>query len=129
MYDIFYIDPYTYNDDPRAYEYSKYDKLINNVEDMKKWLLNNDNEDPKIGLAPRYDLDKKSPSAFGLTDLKIVSPETLQNNFIWAISGPSTSNGRFEPFSWANWPNSPHFGLPQKWNFTWEKYQILDPQS
>lgn len=66
--------PYTYENDPRAYEYQKYDKLINNVEDMKKWLLNNDNEDPKIGLAPRYDLDKKSPTPFGLTDLKIISP-------------------------------------------------------
>lgn len=41
---------------------------------MKKWLINNDNQDPKVGLAPRYDLDPKNPSTFGLTDCKIVTP-------------------------------------------------------
>ena len=93
---------------------------------MKKWLINNDNQDPKVGLAPRYDLDPKSPSTFGLTDCKIVTPESLNNNYIWAISGPSTSNGKFPAFDWNNWPNTPHYGMPRKWNFTWEKYPILE---
>ena len=40
---------------------------------MKLWLLYNDYDNPTIGLAPRYDLAQK-PSAFGLTDLKIMTP-------------------------------------------------------
>lgn len=39
----FIIDPFTYDRNPRADEYARYNKLINNEEDMKKWLLNNDN--------------------------------------------------------------------------------------
>lgn len=62
---------------------------------MKKWLITNQNTDPKVGLAPRYDLDSVNPRPFGLTDCKIVSPESLEAGFIWAISGPTTSNGRF----------------------------------
>jgi hypothetical protein len=62
---------------------------------MKKWLIMNENQDPRIGLAPRYDLADKNAKPFGLTDCKIATPETLKDGFIWAISGPTTSNGRF----------------------------------
>ena len=72
---------------------------------MKKWLLANENENPDVGIAPRYDLKDKNPSAFGLTDLKIITPETLSKGFIWAYSGPSLSNGRFPPFDWNDWPD------------------------
>lgn len=50
---------------------------------MKKWLLSNENEDPSVGIAPRYDLKTDSPSVFGLTDLKIVTPDTFKNRFFW----------------------------------------------
>jgi hypothetical protein len=73
----------------------------------------------KTGLAPRHDLANEGATPFGLTDCKIISPEGFQGNYIWAISGPSTSNGRFAPFDWTNWPNNSHYGLPRKWNFTW----------
>lgn len=43
---------------------------------MKVWLLKNDEDNPKVGIAPRYDLADSGASAFGLTDLKIVAPET-----------------------------------------------------
>ena len=95
---------------------------------MKKWLINNDNVDVTTGLAPRYDLNTKGASPFGLTDCKIITPDTLRNNYIWAISGPSTSNGRFEPFDWTNWPNTAHYGMPRRWNFTWEKYPIVEAE-
>lgn len=82
-----------------------------------------------MGLAPRYDLATKNPTLFGLTDCKIVTPETLQSGFIWAISGPSISNGRFPPFDWTNWPNDFHEGLPRKYNFTWEQYKIINAEN
>jgi hypothetical protein len=91
---------------------------------MKKWLITNQNSDPKIGLAPRYDLAPHQPKPFGLTDCKIASPDSLADGFIWAISGPTTSHGRFQPFDWTSWPNSSHEGMPRRWNYTWEKYYI-----
>lgn len=39
-------------------------------------------------------------AAFGLTDCKVISPNTVQQNYIWAISGPTMSNGRFPAFNW-----------------------------
>jgi len=32
---------YSYDNDPRGIIYARYDKLISNVEDMKKWLIMN----------------------------------------------------------------------------------------
>ena len=52
--------------------------MINNIEDMKKWLIFNDYDNAKIGLAPRYDQAESGKSAFGLTDCKILTPETLK---------------------------------------------------
>jgi hypothetical protein len=60
-----------------------------------------------------------------LTDCKIISPEGFNGNYIWAISGPSMSNGRFPAFDWTNWANNSHYGMPRKWNFTWEKYPMV----
>jgi hypothetical protein len=71
---------------------------------MKKWLITNEENDTRIGLAPRYDLYEDGPTAFGLTDCKIITPNTENSNFIWAISGPTTSNGRFAAFDWSKWP-------------------------
>ena len=111
------IDPYTFDDDPRAQEYAKYDKVIETADDMKKWLLANENEDPRVGIAPRYDLATKGTSTFGLTDLKIITPQTLKEGYTWIYSGPSMSNGRFPAFDWNNWPDAPSYGMPKKWNF------------
>ena len=43
VHKLFNIDPYTIDTEPRAADFAKYNALINNVEDMKKWLINNDN--------------------------------------------------------------------------------------
>jgi hypothetical protein len=59
-----------------------------------------------------------------MTDCKILSPETLNENFIWAISGPPTSNGRFAPFDWKDWQKYPHEGLNKVYNFTWHKINL-----
>jgi hypothetical protein len=45
----------------------------------------------------------------------------VREGSILAISGPSTENGAW-PFSWRDWSNEPHYGLPEFWNFNWEKF-------
>lgn len=97
-------------------------------EDMKKWLITNEETYPESGLAPRYDfaqnLSKKE--AFGLTDCKIVSANTMRENYVWAISGPSKSNGRFTAFDWSQWSSKSHLGMPDKYDFPWVKVNIHD---
>lgn len=96
---------------------------------MKKWLLVNQQEDITTGLAPRYDLldiSSKKRAPFGLTDCKIVSPNTLRENYVWAISGPPKSNGRFKTFDWTEWANHSHLGMIDKFDFPWVKVNIHD---
>ena len=61
-----------------------------------------------------------------MTDCKIVSPHTLRENYVWAISGPSQSNGRFPAFDWSQWANNSHLGMPDKFNFPWVKVSVHD---
>ena len=63
---------------------------------------------------------------FGLTDLKIVTPETLKSGYILAYSGPSKSNGRFPAFDWSDWPSESSEGMPRKWDFDWEMFKIME---
>ena len=99
---------------------------MTNIEEMKYWLINNEEELPKQGLAPRYDLMPTNPKAFGLTDCKIASESIIDANFFWAFSGPSISNGRFPPFNWKNYsgPSAPHFGQIDRYDFKWVRVFI-----
>lgn len=92
---------------------------------MKKWLITNEVQ-PNEGLAPRYDQLKENKTAFGLTDCKIVSTNTLRQNYVWAISGPSQSNGRFPAFDWSQFNDHSHLGMPDKFDFPWVKVNIHD---
>jgi hypothetical protein len=44
------------------------------VEDMKHWLIANEEENIKQSLAPRWDLLPQKPVPFGMTDCKVTSP-------------------------------------------------------
>jgi hypothetical protein len=94
------------------------------VEGMKQWLLTNEEEDVRVGIAPREDLYLESPNPFGIIDCKIISADTEQQNFYWVISNPTTSNGRFPPFTWDQFPKFSHEGMPNTYNFTWQKVPI-----
>jgi hypothetical protein len=124
MYHLSYKDPYDYNNDPRATIFKKYNKIMTDEDSMKKWLITNEEEDVREGLAPREDLYTPNPSPYGIIDCKIVSASSLKKNYYWVISSPSTSNGRFPPFTWASFPNMTHDGMPTVFNFPWVKVEI-----
>jgi hypothetical protein len=94
------------------------------VEDMKHWLLMNEEEDPREGIAPREDCYLPDPQPFGIIDCKILTPDTEQGNYYWLVSSPSTSDGRFAPFTWAAFPKLSHEGMPLTYNFTWQRAPI-----
>lgn len=72
-------------------------------------------------------MSSRSNIPFGLTDCKIISANTQKQNFIWAISGPSTSYGRFPAFNWTQFSDHSHLGMPDKFDFPWVKVTIHDP--
>lgn len=124
MYKYCKVDPFNYENDPSAMILKNYHQKMQTVDDMKKWLLTNEEEDVRVGIAPREDQYQQDPQPFGNIDLKIVSAETESNNFYWVISSPTTSNGRFPPFSWKQFPQMSHEGMPETYNFTWQKVPI-----
>lgn len=69
-------------------------------ESMKYWMLMNEEEDVRNGIAPREDQYKPSPAPYGIIDCKILTPNTQRENYYWVISSPSLSDGRFPPFDW-----------------------------
>jgi hypothetical protein len=122
-------DPYTFEGDPRARILKTYHPKMKTEEDLKYWLLMNEEDDVREGIAPREDLYQPDPQPYGIIDCKILTPDTEQGNYYWAISSPSTSNGRFAPFSWASFPNIAHEGMPNTYNFTWMKVPIDSEKS
>jgi len=57
----------------------------------------------------------------GCYDGKVSSATLLvSSNASLIISGPTTSHG-LPPFSWSAFPSTPHEGLPEVYNFTWEQ--------
>lgn len=119
------IDGFDYENDPRVPIFKKYNDQITDYESLKKLLTTNEEEDKCDGIAPRCDLSKKSKFEFGMIDQKICDQDSLENNWIDAISGPPYSEATgMPPFDWKNWPNSPHLGMPDVWNFNWTQLPI-----
>ena len=50
---------------------------------------------------------------------KITAASMWKNRTCLAINGPTTGGAdNLPPFSWAAFPNTPHVGLPEVYNFT-----------
>lgn len=123
---IRYGKTYSYEDNPRAQLILSRIHEIEDVESLKSLMQNNSNisgTDHVNTISPRYDLATRPEirkSAGGI-DSKIVNIDLVLNGIVIAISGPSAQNNA-SPFTWADYPDEPHFGLPDYWNFDWVKF-------
>jgi hypothetical protein len=121
-----YGKTYSYEDNPRSQLINSRINSVKNFEDMKSIMQTNKNiqgDDYLNTISPRYDLtnrvELRRPA--GGIDTKIVSYESVSQQTVYAISGPSTLKGA-SPFSWSNWSDEPHYGLPEHWNFGWNTF-------
>jgi len=121
-----YGKTYSYFDNPRAVLIKYAINKVKTIEDMKNFMqMNSSPTDGSFmhAISPRYDLienpEIRRPS--GGIDSKIINTNLINGGTILAISGPSISNG-VSPFSWADWQNEPHYGLPETWNFGWNYF-------
>jgi hypothetical protein len=117
---------YSYSDNPRAELITKYISSIDNIESLKRLMqtnLNISQSDYINTISPRFDLTNNVDikRASGGIDTKIVNVDLIKNNIIVAKSGPSTQNN-VKPFSFSDWPSEPHLGLPDIYDFEWQKF-------
>jgi len=117
---------YSYEDNPRAQIINKNINNVNSIEDLKILMQMNrnfKNDDYINTISPRYDLTTnqglRRPA--GGIDTKIVSSQLVKEQSVLAISGPSKYGGA-QPFRWSDWPDEPHHGLPEVYDFDWVKF-------
>lgn len=116
---------FDFDNDERAILFEKYDKLMTDYDSFKIMNRVNEDEDKADGLAPRNDLSKKDRFPYGMIDMKIANQNSLEDNYIEAISSPPVNlTNNMPPFSWKDWPNQPHLGMPDDWNFDFVKIPI-----
>jgi hypothetical protein len=133
-YDVFsekYGHWFVYDKAPRANIFRARRENVNDLDDMKAFMRNNEWETDPLSegypfnqISSRADLiPKKNPLGFfpdthGGIDGKITNFEMSKIMDSWIVSGPSCDQ---QPeFSWEpEWPKASHVGMPDKWNFPW----------
>lgn len=76
-----------------------------------------ENDDPCWAIMCRGDLYPTKATAGGGIDTKIANLEMLKNVYSIIQSGPTHDQQPI--FSWTQFPNISHYGLPPKYNFEW----------
>lgn len=60
-----------------------------------------------------------------MIDQKICDQDSLAKNWVDAISGPPFDEvSGMAAFNWKDWPNSPHLGMPDVYDFGWVQLPI-----
>ncbi|ETO09375.1 hypothetical protein RFI_28000 [Reticulomyxa filosa] len=114
---------------PRARLFRKMANQCNNITTTQKFMRYNDykndpleNGDPGWAIMSRFDLEDE-PSPSGGYDTKLSNFAMLQSLSSWVQAGPTHDN--VPPFSWDQFPDVVHTGMPLTYNFDWH---VIKPQ-
>ena len=132
---------WTYYEQPRYLVMKKHHGEIVDYASFQRFMriddFNNTDEpnygEPSQGTESRYDLRPENGtingarSCFGGLDSKTSSATKLLKDLSFdAINSPvyesSTEYTKLTPFSFDDWPDVAHPGLPSKWEFTWQSF-------
>lgn len=112
---------------PRAKIFRRDAGKVATMSDFKNIMRFNDyktdpyfqpNPSPWDAICSRGDL---AGTANGCYDTKVTSYSWFQDRHVAAINGPTTSNGRLEPFQWTSkFANVAHEGQPDEFDFVFE---------
>lgn len=126
---------FSYYDAPRARIFREEEMYVKDMESFKRVMrLNNYLSNPLSGgepgnaIAGRSDLSP-NPAKFqldGAIDAKVVNMEMAARMVFDAVNGPTHDN--LPPFSWAEYPDVAHHGMPQVFNFTWTSFGADPPK-
>ena len=104
---------------PRAKIFRRDAPLVNSFWQFQDILRYNDyindrygDNNPWNAICSRGDLSA-TPTPNGCYDTKMTNVAAAKNMEAWALSGPTISH-HLPEFSWHNFADSPHYGLPEK---------------
>ncbi|EDQ90028.1 uncharacterized protein MONBRDRAFT_20946 [Monosiga brevicollis MX1] len=111
---------------PRAKIFRRDQTTVVDLDSFKAIMRYNDYKndpyakgDPYNAICSRGDLESDSPSPGGCYDTKVTTYSMALKLQSQVINGPTTSHG-LPPFSWSQFPNASHLGMPEVFNFTFE---------
>ena len=118
---------HSYDLAPRSRLYRSYvNSMDRNLSTVQKFMRYNDykndalqNGNPSWAIMSRYDLEPMSnhPSPFGGYDSKLCNLDMLYTMSARVQAGPTHDD--LPPFSWNDWPQYMHDGLPITYDFDW----------
>ncbi|KYR02868.1 hypothetical protein DLAC_00340 [Tieghemostelium lacteum] len=132
-YEQLYGNLFSYEYNPRANIFKQRQSQVENLSDLQYLISYNQYKSdplsfgyPGNAIAARYDLGGSpyEPSswfykgAWGGIDGKVMNSKMFETFTTFARNGP-TVNDECPPFTWSNWENVIHQGLPRIFNFTW----------
>lgn len=119
-----YGDSYSYENCVRAQMFARDQAGVQSLESIENILRYNDYQndplaknDPMNAISPRKDLEPTKAKTFGGIDSKVSSYSLVQKNVAAGQSGPT--HDQQPVFTWANWPNVIHPGMPETYDFPW----------
>ncbi|KYQ94010.1 phospholipase B-like protein [Tieghemostelium lacteum] len=131
-YETLYGDMASYSLNPRAKIFRRDQNNVESLSDMQAIMLSNmyltdpySDGFPGSAIASRYDLYDRAdnPPFFvkipsGAIDSKVTSSQLASTQLSMAYSGPTVTPD-CPPFSFDDWEDISHLGLPQTFNFDW----------
>jgi len=108
---------------PRAKIFRRDAAKVTDMDSMKHIMRYNDYKNDPYSegdacnqVCCRGDLSDKSPKPDGCYDTKVSDYHMALQRSAWVINGPSRGDS-LSPFSWSQFKNTSHIGLPELYNF------------
>jgi len=109
---------------------------LETIKDLIRYNNISDSGDACVAISPRCDLldtgnilrimknlIQIGASIFGAIDGKVVNSNLIKTMTANIVSGPTTQG--HPAFSWKNWENQVHRGMPETFNFDWLMYTAI----
>lgn len=126
-----YGEEFSYDLCPRAKIFRRDQADVKDLESLKHIMRSNDYKtdpysegDPCKSICCRADLKSQKASPSGCYDTKVTDFLMAKDFHAEAVNGPTTQGGLL-PFTWDNFSNISHQGLPPYYNFTFVRMQPL----
>jgi len=114
---------YTYQLAPRAKIFRRDAAKVTDMDSMKHIMRYNDYKNdpysegkPSNQICSRYDLLSKNPTPMGCYDTKVSDFHLASQMTALAVNGP-TKGDHLPAFSWSQFTNTSHVGLPETYDF------------
>ncbi|EFA83013.1 phospholipase B-like protein [Heterostelium album PN500] len=129
---------FTYEYNPRANIFRRDQSSVESVEDIQSMILYNQYKTdiysdgyPGNAISARYDIAATPMNPYswfyhgthGGIDGKAMNAAMFETYTVMAYNGPTVTSD-CPPFSWSDWPDVSHIGMPDTFNFPWVNIKL-----